>query len=283
MKRVKFVHPESGLERVIKVRNNAAMRKYGLSYQSFQHRIPSEIFPDMEETVPGMPILEVKVRCCRKHHRLLLWPNGRLTMAAHQGKKAKQAMKVAQAMGQKYRCVEVLEAYARVCKGRDYGLDRKILPVPLLKAADAAYNMRSIRRSRRIRNDYDTKSLSDRLHTQREKLLAAASQRVTQHDEFKRYRCRLTGSHTIQQRGNVWFNRALLSGIIHSDLSRDGLRFYPTLIPDHVIRAGCGYVPARDQDLKEYWIFIERTAEENIGSVKGKKPIWVVEEYQLDR
>ena len=277
MKRVKFVHPESGLERVIKVRNNAAMRELGLGYQSFQHSIPYELFPDVKETVPGMPILEVKVRCCRKHHRLLLWPDGRLTMAAHQGKKARQAMKVAQAMGQKYRCVEVLEAYRGVCEGRTYGIDKKVIPQPLLKIAERCYAMKS---NRRWLQREDKTDIMVRLEAQREKLRAAASQRVTLHDEYQRYRCRFTNSHGVSQKHGVWFKKALLSGIIHSDLSKDGLRFYPTLIPDHIIRAGCGYIPARDQDFNEYWIFVERTAEQNIGSVKGKKPIWVVEEYQ---
>ena len=284
MGRVKFVHSESGLERVIKVKPNTLMCVNGLSYYNFQNRIPLELFPSKQSEVtqiPGMSVAQFKVRCCRKHHRIILWPNGRLTLAAHQGKRARQAMKVGRAMGHKYRCAEVLEAYRRVCTGSCWGEHRKILPVELLKIAEAAYNMRHSR----IRNhssNLNDDTMEQRAQARKVKLIEAVVNEVTGQPNLWRSPMsgKVGGGHVrFHESERPWFKRVFLSGMLQSNLSMDGKKFFPTLVPEHVIRTGFGYVGGLDEKGNPYWVMLDRVGEKHLDSRTGKKPTWIVNSF----
>ena len=285
--KTKFTHVTSGTERWIRELPNEALRKQGLSHHSFQTSVPYYAFPDksLDFGKPGMPILQTSVRCCRKHHKIVVWPDGRITLTAHQGKRNQRAMKVARAMGQKYRCMDVLENYRLVCEG-SYLADRKALPKELREIADKCYEIRQ-RRSRvcqssRFPRTYD---LSERMESRRRAIIKEYKERMTDGD-YSMYsplrniedgRC----EHRSRHYNKRWFRKALLSGILGSTLVRDGISFFPTIIPDHVLEAGHGYIPANDSKGKPYWVLIERVEEHN-NLRKGKKPKWEVSSFYQD-
>lgn len=288
MKKVKFVHAESGLERNIKVGPNALLRTNGLSYHSFQANIPHRLFPDIGEQVPGMPVAEWKVNCCRKRHRIILWPNGQLTLASHQGKRARQAMKVAQAMGQKYRCVEVLETYRKVCRGQAWGsADTKLLPKDLLDIAQAANRMSSSRYH--ARRHIMPQTMKDRASVRRTKLIEGVIGDVTGTPNIwnSPMRGKIGGQFVrFHESEGPWFKRVFLSGMLQSELTMHDKKFFPTMVPQHVIDAGYGYIGCLDEKGKPYWVMVDRVAEERLNSRKGKKPFWMVGSFyavQADR
>jgi hypothetical protein len=228
--------------------------------------------------VKNMPVLEMQVNCCRKRHKIILWPNGRLTLASHQGKRARQTMAVAQAMGQKYRCAEILEAYRTVCAGRGWGEHRKSLPVQLRLIAEAAHKMQSGRYRHRWKESVD--SLAHRQADRKSKMINDKVEEVT--GERSIHMSPLRGmidrtSVRFHEKESAWFKRAFLSGILRSELFMDGQKFFPMLIPEHVVRQGFGYVAAYNQKGEPYWIMIERSSEmEYLKSQKGERPNWRV-------
>ncbi len=286
--KTKFIHVTSGAERWIRELPNEALRERGLSHHSFQTSVPYYAFPDksLDFGKPGMPILQTSVRCCRKHHKIVVWPDGRLTLTAHRGKRAQKAMKVARAMGQKYRCMDVLENYRLVCEG-SYLADRKALPKELREIADQCYQIRE-RRNRVSQSSRFTRTLtlSERMRDRRDSMTKAYIKTLTDQDHS--YACPLwnisTGRASQWQRhqNKLWFRKALLSGILGSKLSRDGINFFPTIIPDHVLDAGYGYIPANDSKGNPYWIMIERTGEQFGNSHRGMKPKWEVSSFYQD-
>ncbi len=282
MKKVKFVHPESGLERDIKVGPNDLLRKNGLGYYSFQANIPHRLFPDVGEQVPGMPVAEWKVRCCRKHHRIILWPNGRLTLAAHQGKRAKQAMKVGQAMGQKYRCAEILKTYREVCSGKAWNNSyRSILPRGLADIAEAAARM-SGPRYKLQNHGVCERTMKARAQERRTKLIEGVISDVTGTPSIwnSPMQGKIGGGHVrFHESEGPWFKRVFLSGMLQSSLSKHGKKFFPTMVPEHVIEVGYGYIGCLDEKGKPHWVMVDRVGEEHLNSRKGKKPTWIVSRF----
>ena len=282
MGRVTFVHPESGLERDIKVGPNALLRENGLSYYSFQSNIPHRLFPDIEEQVPGKPVAEWRVNCCRKSHKIILWPNGRLTLASHQGKRARQAMKVAQAMGQKYRCAEILETYREVCSGKAWGGGyRTILPGKLADIAEAACRMSSPRFRQRMPTDRSL-DLKGRAQARKVKMIEDLIGEVTGIASVwnSPMRGKIGGGFVrFHESEGPWFKRVFQSLMLKSELSKDGKRFLPTMVPDHVIDAGYGYIGCLDAFGKPHWVMVDRIGEQHLDSRQGKKPTWIVNSF----
>jgi hypothetical protein len=101
----------------------------------FSTFIPANHFPDVEEAVPRMPVMAFKVRCQRRHHKIIIWPNGRITLAAHIGRSSMQAAKVAEVLGQKIRCFEVIRLWRKALAG--YGDCKKDLPKPMQDLVDS--------------------------------------------------------------------------------------------------------------------------------------------------
>lgn len=276
MNKFQFTHEPSGLSRTIRVLPRNQAKGFGLSHFHYQWAVPCDAFPDVEEEKPGMPVLEVKVRCCRKHHRILLWPDGRLTLADHQGKRAKKAMDVGRAMGMKYRCADVMNAYIDVCRGR-WDADKSVLPAPLLKAAYKAKAFGDNRKQYRysLERKCLVPSLRSRAEERRLKVWRNSQEAVfgPGSQVTNRFFSRFVNS---VQHCDDWFVRALSSGILASNLSIGGNDFFPNLIPPNVLVDGIGFLPATDQNGGKWWIEIHRDDSVEVNRHKGEKPNWTV-------
>ena len=279
MKRVTFRHEASGLERTLSMRDNDALRNGGHHLSYFQSAFPRHLkaeFGDKFDEVSQT--LEVKVNCCRKRHRIILWSNGRLTLAAHQGKKARQTMQVAQALGQTYRCVEILKAWRTMLDGPSWQSDeaRKILPVELRKAADLAQTVRQNRRSIRYRmapsHPPSTNDHYNRRFRHHKKIMASKGEEVFGRSDwrssgigkvFKKNAQTNRYTFIFAHEQDEWWRNGIVSGILSSKLHLDSLgsKYFPIFIPNHVVAEGSGWIPAIDDRYKQVWIKIQKTDE----------------------
>ena len=184
-------------------------------------------------------------------------------------------------MGQKYRCVEILETYRNVCSGKSWVNDyRKILPKDLADIADAAYHMASPRY--RNRNTESLESPKVRARARKDKLLRAKLEEVTGTDKLWQspIRDKIGGGWVrFQESEGPWFKRVFLSGMLQSELTMHDKKFFPTMVPQHVIDAGYGYIGCLDEKGKPYWVMVDRVGEEYLNSRKGKKPFWMVNSF----
>ena len=146
MKRHRFHH--DGLSQEATIYPCRALARQGMAGLYFETWVPFQSFPDCEEEIPGMPVMSFKVRCQRRHHKILIWPNGRITLTAHSGKRGKQAAKVAEMMGQDIRCFDILKHWRNCLRG--YTSEKKHLPKdmhPVLERCEELYGHR--RRNKR--------------------------------------------------------------------------------------------------------------------------------------
>jgi hypothetical protein len=198
-------------------------------------------------------------------------------------------MKVAQAMGQKYRCVEILETYRAVCSGKAWDKSyRSILPKGLADIAEAAARMGSPRY--RLQNDgVCERSMKARAQERRTKLVERVIGDVTGTPNIwnSPMRGKVGGQFVrFHESEGPWFKRVFLSGMLQSELTMHDKKFFPTMVPQHVIDAGYGYIGCLDEKGKPYWVMVDRVAEERLNSRKGKKPFWMVGSFyavQADR
>ena len=276
MKRVTFRHEASGLERTLSMRDNGALQNGGHRLSYFQSEFPRHSWEFGDKFDEVSQTLEVKVRCCRKHHRIILWPNGRLTLAAHQGKKARQTMQVARALGQTYRCVEILKAWRIVMDGPSWQSDeaRKILPAELKKAADLAKAVRQNRRSTRYRmapsHPPSTNDRYNRRLRHHKKIMSSKGEEVFGRSDWRSSgigkvfkKNAQTGRHTFifAHEQDEWWRNGIVSGILSSKLRLGDRKFFPIFIPNHVIAKGSGWIPAINCRYKQVWIEIQKTDE----------------------
>ena len=142
MKRHRFHH--DGLSQEATIYPRLSLARQGLDGLYFETWVPRQSFPDCLEEIPGMPVMSFKVRCQRRHHKILIWPNGRITLTAHMGKQGKCAAKVAEMMGQDIRCFDILKHWRECLRG--YNGERKYLPKNMHPVLDACGEVRGKRR-----------------------------------------------------------------------------------------------------------------------------------------
>jgi len=254
----------------------------------FGARVPWKTFPDVEEELPGMPVLEFKVRCQRKHHKIIIWPNGKITLSAHSGRAGVQSAKVAEALGQNIRCFEVMNEWRRAIRG--YADSRTALPKAMRPVLDECLDLKADRYHHKRRIHYSKRKLTlplkERLAgmrvTIRQRLLKQmrredAIEGLTHeyNDAFKSY---LSSDYapnlTLGVGSDVWCKRMILAGLCFSPLRFEGENYLPWKVPDRTVENGSGICMAIDAQYRVAWLVIERVS---------KRRWKVVEVYSRER
>ena len=277
-----------GLEGRVRVLPRNAMVERGIDNLYFSTHVPRNSFPDVHEEVPGLSVMSFKVRCQRRHHKILVWPNGRMTLTAHMGKQGKQAAKVAEMMGQCIRCFDVLTAWREALNHR---VECSSLPKPLQPVLMSVF---TVKNSRRMREYQERKAdapvpFSKRINSTRKSRLTACIDQwfesgVSRTPEIEARRTAfrevfLYGSAiTSNVSHESWSRLALCSGIAQSRLLLRNQVVLATVIPPDVPKNGRGWVLVRGdlgkRGFTADWVYIEQT-----GS-RLKSSAWKIDESQ---
>jgi hypothetical protein len=269
MKRHRFHH--DGLSQEATIYPREALRNQGLAGGYFETWVPWQAFPDCPEEIPGMPVMSFKVRCQRRHHKILIWPNGRITLTAHLGKQGTQAAKVAEMMGQDIRCFEILKNWRSCISG--YSSMRKHLPKDLHPVLDRCIEVRVTRRhgkrdwrphTRDQKCEEETfLKRADRVRKQR--MLGAVEAWYSERQplsttDAQGYR-RFTNAAKWDSMGEIanrktWSRTMFSSGIAQSTLLWEGFVICPVSVPPSTLEDGAGPCLAWLPNEERVWIRI---------------------------
>ena len=234
-------------------------RAYALSFQSAGRYIGD---------VPEIPMV-IRVRCQRHKHKIILWPDGNLTLASHAGGTGMQAAKVAEMMGQTIRCFDVIKAWRECMAGE---ASRKHLPKELQPVSDVLVQLRKSRRAycRRSSDEPLRIPFSKRIREAKQGAVERAMGRMNEGTRgsipwnnfsraFRYYGkidANLPGVDDNRLANDEWLATMFPSGIGLSDLEISGKRFFPVSVPKKTIIDEEGWCLAHDEGL--VWLWIER-------------------------
>lgn len=147
--------------------------------------VSSELFKNNGTYVPDPYVF--RVRCMGKLHKIIIWPDGAVTLTAHLGKVCKQRDEVYSWAGKDISCRDFLEHWISRCSRDSKGLTQ----VPAKRLADDVRGWRTNRKgmdgerwvSSRLKASFDPtrvseKVLEDKLYSLRRRLDRHVSDRV---------------------------------------------------------------------------------------------------------
>ena len=140
----------------------------------------SELFKNNGTYVPDPYVF--RVRCMGKLHKIIIWPDGAVTLTAHLGKVCKQRDEVYSWAGKDISCRDFLEHWISRCSRDSKGLTQ----VPAKRLADDVRGWRTNRKgmdgerwvSRRLKASFDPTKVSEEVLEQKRTVL---SRRLDRH------------------------------------------------------------------------------------------------------
>jgi len=268
-----------GFTRRVKVVPRVSLREKGAHWYNFQTCLPTKVVDDLGGYGDRMPVVVCKVRCQRHKHKIIVWPNGRITLAAHSGKRAVQAAKVAEALGQTVRCFEVMKLWQHaISTPYDSADAKKQLPKELQALVKPIHKLVAGRGANH-RNVVQRSPLATQISSRRRGLIYALIQSSrnswVQRRELESI---LVNSGSYQQQDQIqssinvgdWGKMMLKAGIAQSNLEFEGKKYFPISIPPNVSERGVGWCLCQGGDAR-YWLWIERVAAKKWTVVRVRK------------